>query len=388
MKTPLSIYVEWALAMATAAVYAFFVLRVVLFRMRKKNKNIPVDFVPASRITVIIPARNEEKQVAACIRSVTAQKYPAGLLQILVVDDHSDDRTVALAQAEAANAARHPVSVLSLAGSGGKKAAITRGVEAASGEIIVTTDADCLHDSGWLRSIAFAFETGKADLVIGPVVLQEERTFFDYIQGLELCGLSLVTSAGALAGRPMLASGANLAYRKTVFEQAGGFSGDTEASGDDMLLLQRVLRTQAITIGFPPGMAGVVHTKAQSGLRSFFRQRIRWTAKFRKMRDPWLRLTALAALGANLMVVAGPLLACVFSGFVKPYLLLIGVKAGIDFLLLSLAASYFQKPRLLHFFLPAFVFNSLYVVVTGAGSVMGTYSWKGRRWPVKGTGQP
>ncbi|TND03921.1 MAG: family 2 glycosyl transferase [Bacteroidetes bacterium] len=375
----LSIYIEWALALVTMTVYGLVMLRLVWMWLRAKKGTEEVS-APVF-VTIIIPVRNESANMERCLESAMSQDYPEDLLEVIVVDDFSEDETCRVASETAARKKFRNFRLLRLSENGetsGKKAAISYGVEQARGSVIVTTDADCIAGPKWIRSLAAHFENGKVDFVIAPVLLENEKYFFDYLQGLEITGLALVTGAAAASGKPILCNGANLAYTKDVFHRVGGYTGDGLASGDDVLLLQRILEKQAGKVAYAGSPDAVVYTSAQKNLRAFFQQRRRWVSKFSALRSLPLRVTAAIVFATNLLVLAGPVLAFFFHGFILPYLLLVVIKSAIDFLFLSLAALYFRKPRLLHFFIPAQLLYSIYLVTATLGGLTGRYTWKGR----------
>src|SRR6187551_950137 len=126
------------------------------------------------KISVIIPARNEEENIAKLLSSLEKQTHPSHLFEVIVVDDHSTDNTVAtvnsysfakLIRLEFANINSY------------KKKAIETGITAASGDLIVTTDADCIAPGNWLKSIASFKEKTNAVFIAAPVVLEYGSNF-------------------------------------------------------------------------------------------------------------------------------------------------------------------------------------------------------------------
>ena len=103
------------------------------------------EFKPSTKITVIIPARNEEENIASCLDSICNQSYPSNLFEVLVVDDHSTDNTAAIVKSYE----RKNVKLISLkdfvqdALNSYKKKAIEIAIAQSTGELIVCTDADC-----------------------------------------------------------------------------------------------------------------------------------------------------------------------------------------------------------------------------------------------------
>lgn len=329
---------------------------------------------PVTPLSVIIPARNESAAITACLEAISRQRFPKDMLDVIVVNDHSEDDTVPRATAFAD---RIPLRVLSLTGTQGKKAALQCGITAAKHELLVTTDADTVSGPGWLQSIAAFYERTQARMIIAPVMYNTSG-FFSSLQALEIAGLALVTGASAAAGKPQLANGANLVYTRTAFTAAGGFENDPYVSGDDVLLLQRVQEHFPGEVHFLKSREATVYTAAQPTAAAFFNQRKRWASKFRAFRMPALKYTAFLVFLINLLVVVFAVPACFSAAFTGPFLLLVSLKIPIDFLLLSLAASFFRKGNLLPVFVAALPLYSIYVVITAAGASGGQFTWKGR----------
>lgn len=352
----------------------FILLLVFCIRWLRCPKEPQQERDPVTPLSVIIPARNEGETISACLEALCRQRIPAALLDIIVVDDHSADDT---AQRAAAFAHRLPLRVLSLKDTQGKKAALQCGIAAAKHELLVTTDADTVAGPDWLRTVALFYERTQARMIIAPVMYNTSG-FFTSLQALEIAGLALVTGASAAAGKPLLANGANLAYTRTAFTAAGGFENDPYVSGDDVLLLQRVLAHFPGEVHFLKSRGATVYTEAQPTAAAFFNQRKRWASKFRAFRMPALKYTAFLVFFINLLVAVFAVPACFSGVFTGPFLLLVSLKIVIDFLLLSLAASFFRKSNLLPVFFAALPLYSFYVVITAAGASGGQFTWKGR----------
>lgn len=354
----------------------------------------PTGSIPETRITVLIPARNEEAHLGLCLESLLAQNYPPHLYEILVIDDHSTDGTVALV----ASIRNQEVRCLSLPkGINGKKQALAAGVAKARGELIVTTDADCRVPPDWLLIIASHFVHHRSVFLAGPVQLSGSRNLLQRFQSLDFMGMMLLTGAGFQSGRLLLANGANLAYPRAAFERVGGFSGvDHYASGDDVFLLRKMM-SGAIAGFAPPAFlkarTATVHTEAKSSWRDFFNQRLRWATKNRPDESGLAGSQALrTAAGGTLLTLALVFLLCwsillnlllvPFLGWplVAFFVVQIGVKAMTDYGMLREAARFFQREDLLRWFWVSQVLHILYIAIVGLlGNVTRRYEWKGRR---------
>lgn len=367
----------WSIALLLAAAYALLLLRYTVSWLRYHYFS--AGSTGTVQLSVIIAARNEAGKISACLEALCAQDLPRDRFEVLVIDDDSEDETAAIAQAYADRLRLRVVTLAALPGKPqGKKAAVSEGVRVAAGELIVTTDADCVAGPAWLSTIAAFYESERPKMIIGPVAFQHERSFFGYLQSLEFSGLTLVTGASALARNPLMCNGANLAYERSVFFEVNGFEGDRQLSGDDVFLLLRVLERYPGGVRFLKSRSAIVHTEPERDLRSFFEQRKRWASKFPGYRRPELLLTAALVFFINLFFVLGALSVVLFPALLLPFLVLAGTKAAFDFLFLSLAASFDRNPRLLWFFFPAQLLYSLYVIAVAAGGLAGSYQWKGR----------
>lgn len=349
---------------------------------------LPADFVPVTRVSVIIPARNEAERMGPCLAAILAGTYPPELLEIIVVDDHSEDAT---AEVVLDFSRRYPlVRMLSLAefstaseAQGAyKKRALEIAIARASGALIVTTDADCLAGPQWLSLLVSVFQARpQVQLLTAPVNFHREKTLFQRFQSLDLLGLMGITGAGIHSGFQRMGNGANLAYRKTVFTEVGGYAGNRwQASGDDMFLIQQVAARYPAGVFFLKNKAATVYTAAEPDLRAFWRQRLRWGQKNAALPEWPIRL-ALGAVFLFCWSIIFQVLALLFVPACWPVLLFqLAVKATADYWLLRMLCRYFGRTDLLRVFWPSFFLHAGYIALVGAGSlVLKQFVWKGRR---------
>mgnify|MGYP001791930877 CR=1 FL=1 len=348
--------------------------------------NPPSSYTARTSITVIVPARNEAANIEACLHSILNQAYPTSHYEILVVDDHSTDATPQLV---AQLARLHPHLRLlhlrdaPLAENEGayKKKAIEWAIQHSRGELLVTTDADCRVPPRWLPLLASYYEREDAVFIAAPVNFDRERTAFERFQSLDFVGMMGITGAGIYGAFQHMCNGANLAYRKPAFYAVGGFSGiDQRASGDDMLLLQKMARRFPGRIGFVKNPAATVRTTAMPTIRSFVQQRLRWASKSRDYPE-WrvtLRLALVFFYCWSILLAA--LLLPFFGGpGVLLFLLLLGTKMVVDYAFLRTMSRYFGRLDLLRSFVVSAWYHLWYIAVVGLlANVVQRYEWKGR----------
>src|SRR5579871_560045 len=128
--------------------YFFLLLILNLGRRRAMRASTPTPSADRIFLSVVVPVRNEEKNLVALIDSLSSQALPVEDFELIFVDDHSTDKS--LDRLRELTSQFQNIEVISLTQPAGKKAAITAGVAVAHGEIIITTDADCVHPQQWL----------------------------------------------------------------------------------------------------------------------------------------------------------------------------------------------------------------------------------------------
>lgn len=248
---------------------------------------------PAPLVSLVVPVRNGAEGIVALLQDLNAQRWPKERMEVLVVDDGSTDGTAGLVQ----GMARHwpALRLLQAAGSGGKKAAIATGVMEAAGEVVVVTDADARCGPLRVPRIIAHFAAHAPDLLLMPVRTHGGEGLLSGMQREEQAALMAAAAGSGLEGRPVLANGANMAFRRKAFFEVGGYGGDRHASGDDMFLLQRMLR-QGLKVDYLAHGDVVVGVAPVEGARAFISQRLRWAGKMWAYRDAPGSLAALAAL--------------------------------------------------------------------------------------------
>lgn len=355
------------------------------------NNENPVGNQPHTKISVIIPARNEERNIGHCLQSIMDQSYPSNLYQVLVVDDHSTDVTAKIVQSFKQKNVRcislreHVNEVLNSY----KKKAIEIAVSQATGDLIVTTDADCTMPENWLLTISRFYETHQPAFIAAPVAINGNN-FLGIFQSLDFMTLQGITGAAVATKKHSMCNGANLAYEKKAFYEVGGFSGiDHIASGDDMLLMHKIYRRYPARISFLKSADTIVTTQPMLTWKDFFNQRIRWASKAGKYQDKRILPVLALVYFFNLVLLVLPV-AAIFdntgfyiAGFhlsaVQYWLLLLLLKTFIELIFLYPVAKFFNKTKLLWWFPVAQPFHIVYTVIAGWLGKFGSYQWKQRK---------
>lgn len=275
-----------------------------------------------TKLSVIIPVRNEALNIQSCIDSIVHQSYPKHLYEIIVVDDFSTDDTSTIVK-------KYPeVKLISLQDfvldkiNSYKKKAIEIAIEHSTGDVIVTTDGDCIAKENWLQTIATFYESTQADLIAMPVLIDQTSTkkqsFFTKLlqrfQSLDFMTLQGITGAAVSSKSMSMCNGANMAYTKKAFYDVDGFKGiDTIASGDDMLLMHKIVKQNPDKVHFLKSKEVIVQTQPVSSIGEFMNQRIRWASKADKYDDKRITAVLLMVYLFNAILLLLPIIIFLFN---------------------------------------------------------------------------
>ncbi len=365
-------------AAAVLLLYAIFLLAPAFYFAFSSAKE-EEDFVPAQFISIILPVRNEEKNIAVCLESMDALNYPKALYEILLVDDHSTDQTKAIA-ARFAKLMPNLRVLDNLPEAKGKKSAITVGIKNAAGEFIATTDGDCIVPQNWLLNIAAAFKSPDAVFIAGPVAYKKRFTIFRDLLQIEQVVLQIISAGAMNMGFPLMCSGANLAYTKQFFIDCGGYENDDFVSGDDMMLMLKAKRLQKRKLRFIRKKDSIVRTNSAEGLAEAISQRSRWISKFAAYRSGITGIVGMLVFVANFMLPVLAVISIWDPLVLRVFLSALTGKMLVDLLLLSLAVPFFREPRLLLLAPTGEVFYAFLALFSTVARCSGSFSWKGRKW--------
>jgi poly-beta-1,6-N-acetyl-D-glucosamine synthase len=370
-----------ALLFLSLLVYGWIILRCLVAWNRLPIPAIPAEFIPTTKLTLIIPIRNEVREILNLLQDLEQQNYPPELFEVLLVDDHSDDGTASLVE-EFIPASKLNLQLIKLAAhtSGtGKKAAIKHGIAQAKGELLVFTDGDCRVQPDWLRLFAYTYVSRQACFISGPVLFHNTHTLLERMQLVEFASLIGVGAASIGLRQPNMCNGANLAYTRQVFEEVGGFAGNEGvASGDDEFLLHKVNRLYPDKIAFLKQHQAIVSTEACKTVKSFIKQRVRWASKWRAYQEWPVKLVALSVFAVNLLLFLA--IPAVLLGWVPlwAFVLAYASKFAIDFLFLRRILAFMGRQNYLIYMLPLQLVYIPYVLYTALAGLRGRYEWKGR----------
>jgi len=330
-------------------------------------------------VSILIAARNEEDKIFSTISDILAQDYPADLFELIVVDDHSSDRTSEIVLSFADRGVKLIVLNENKPLNSYKKKAISEAIKFSDSELIVTTDADCRMGPDWLKTIIGFYESGDYKMISAQVIYFEEKSIFEELQTIEFLFLSGLGAAGIGNKMPSTCNGANLAYRREVFIELKGFQGiDDLASGDDELFLHKVASVYPDGIGFCKSKDAVVYTHAKGNLDEFIQQRKRWASKSTRYKNKAIIFIGLLVWLFNFIVILNAIL-----GFFNPiywyfYLGISSLKLIAEMTFMIPICRFANRSKLLWYMPFLTVIHMFYLMYIGIAGNTGKYRWKGR----------
>ena len=391
---------QQALLIISAIFFSTYILLIIYYRQSWVSisdfRCTISDLNSFTKISVIIPARNEEQNIKACLNSLIAQSYPNNLWEVLVVDDHSTDNTAAIVAAyNLPNIKLIALKDFVAADETNayKKKAIEIAIQQSAGELIVTTDADCFVPPNWLQTIAAFYQQKKPTFIVMPVAINCSFRFIEMFQAIDFMTLQGITGASVNKKFHSMCNGANLAYTKKAFNDVNGFKDiDAIASGDDMLLMHKIYKQNPAAVLFLKSKNVIVQTLPVHTIKEFFNQRIRWASKADKYDDKRIFAVLLVVYLFNLLLFVLPVVAIfnntifnfnfypvtfIFSLF-ELWLFLIITKIIVEIFFLFPVAKFFNTQKLLWLFPLLQPFHIVYTVIAGWLGKFGSYKWKGR----------
>lgn len=359
--------------------YLFFLQRIS--RGLDRLKQVENEILPHEFVSIIIPFRNEEENILSNLKSIEAQLYPPEKYEVIYVDDYSDDGS---AKVLVKNIKQKNIKVISVpkdfSVNAHKKRAIRFGIENANGEIIVTTDADCIYHEEWLQTLIYSFDS-LTGFVSGPVEFISDKNLFSQFQKLEFAGLVL-SGAGLIgSGHPTICNAANIAYRKKVFDEVGGFKDNMNlSSGDDELLMQKISKDTDYKVKFCLDKNAIVKTSVNKTVGDFIQQRKRWASKGLFYNNKSLVFKLILIYSFYVGLIAQLIIGLTIdSFFILTLLISIFLKYIFEFrILLQGKRKLFDDLKLKYLFL-AEIIQIPYIIYAGLVGAFGNYLWKERK---------
>ena len=325
-------------------------------------------------VSIIVAARNEEKNILNLLKSLSLQTYYN--FELIIIDDHSTDNTAKIIKEN--NLINCHLIVLDK-NENGKKTGLSKGIQLAKGDLILTTDADCIPNNKWIESIISFYHSEKVEFIIGPVKQNHSKNFFQQLFSLDFLSLQAAGAGAAEMKKPFMCNGANLAFTKKTWQNINTISGSKFASGDDVFLLHNAINILPKNkIRFLFSEDAIVTTNPPDNIKSFFNQRIRWASKAKGYNNNTSIITSLTILLINFLLLGLVINSLFFPHLIYCFLFVFSIKSIIDFVILLSATNFYKQHSLFWYYLPLQLIYFIYISIISIFSLFGKYKWKER----------
>lgn len=334
----------------------------------------------STKLSVVVAFRNESQHIENLLNSLMEQTYPQDLWEIVLVNDHSTDESTEIINRFTTRNPKIKISLLNASGHG-KKQSLLEGIQFASGEFIVCTDADCIAGKNWLTNLGSFYEQEHPLLIFGAVVYDKEESLLQKFFSFEFMSLVASGAGSGASGLPFMGNGANLAFERDAFLEAGAEAQKQEhASGDDVFLIQYLTRKfGSHTIRFLKNKASIIRTQTPRSFKEFMKQRVRWGSKAKAYDQPWPIFVAFAVFTFNTLLVLCFLLGLLIPWVLSIYFLFVLLKLFIDLPLLQAFGEFSDKGKLMKYMLVFEFIYPFYIPLAALKGLFFSYEWKGRK---------
>lgn len=354
--------------LAVSVAYAMLIIR-IRFGFKKIARQ-PQHSAANLAVSVVVPFHNEEDTIQCTLESILSQQTNADF-EVIAIDDHSTDGSHGVVSAMLA--ANQRLRLIEANGCG-KKNALSEAIAAARFNAIITADADCNYQQGWLDAMAATFSHEKCALLAAPVVLSPVSSWFQKFQFADFASLVGSGIGAAGCGQPIMCNGANLMFGRLEYNKLTDPLNSKIVSGDDVFLLHK-MKAAGAKISFTAQPKNIATTRPAPSVGAFLRQRMRWGGKATRYTDAdSLIVAALVTVESVLLCIGIAALPLLW----KPALVLYLTKLIADTLLLTAVCKQFGNRRLL-WWMPIFEFVvALYTIVVAAAAIcgIGKKKWK------------
>tara|TARA_S200000501_G_scaffold377150_1_gene434467 strand:- start:1399 stop:2517 length:1119 start_codon:yes stop_codon:yes gene_type:complete len=233
-------------------------------------------------VSIIISARNEEKNIPILLTSLSQLTYPENKLEIIIVNDRSSDKTAKLlriAETEFESLSKIDIKETPL-GWAPKKWALQKAIEKSKYEVILQTDADCTFNPDWVQTMLSQFINPSVGFIAGPAPTRFNNEFYDQFALMDSLSIDAISASTLKQGIALSCVGRNIAFRKSAFFDIGGYDGiQDQISGDDDLLMQKMASSKKWLIDYVCHENAVVNSPAPKNIEDFTFQRLRFASK-------------------------------------------------------------------------------------------------------------
>lgn len=360
-----------------AAAAAYFLQGIALLIGLARTRRAPeTDNEPT--VSIVVAARNEERSIGFCLTSLTAIEYPKEKLEIIVVNDQSSDHTASIVEelARSHSCIRLINALPSRGAIHGKANALAQGIDAAHGTIIMMTDADCTASPSWVKQTVRYFSDDVG--IVAGFTLLTIRGWFSGMQSLDLAYILGIGAAAIGLRMPMSCIGNNFSFRRSAYNEVGGYRGIPFSVTEDFALFRAIVATEHWTYRFPVEPATLITSGPCERWIDLYRQKRRWAVGGKSIQPQGIFL-----LAVGLAVHCGIITAMIFPSFIgaSVFISAMALKVTADYgFLTALLHRTGQRSQIRYFFIFELYFLAYVILIPFVVYLGGKVVWKERNF--------
>jgi poly-beta-1,6-N-acetyl-D-glucosamine synthase len=357
------------------SIYTGWMLALIFGWLRRTNNKITSSNTSNS-LSVLIPYRNEQDNIPLLLKSLSDLQYNIEAVEFIFINDHSVDNSADTLMLGLLNFP-FPYKLISLEEKiFGKKRAIEAGVIEAAHSVIVTTDVDCIHSKNWLQEINILIDSGS-EFIIAPVINKKRPGLLSNLQQIETLLLAGITVGSTKLKTPLLCSGANLSYTKSLFNKLQPYKNNYNTlSGDDMFFLEKIIREDDCHVEICAN--SIVETEGAKSFTEMVSRSVRWASKSSKLEMSLSTVFGAIVLIINCSILFMIVLIILDIDSIVFFIKLCAVKTIVDVLFLVLLANRYSRYQTIIYFPIMVVFYPFYLFIVSLATVFSSPGWKGR----------
>jgi len=327
-------------------------------------------------VTVLIAFRNEAEHIDECLSALNRSEAITSSINVLLVDDHSTDESIAVIQKSSVNCDRLKIEVIQSTGYG-KKAALREGIERIQQGWIYLTDADCQVGPKTIGGMINQAEVDNVQVAFGPV-LYHDRSLWERLLAYENLNTQAISEAFVRSGRPVMVNGGNLLMHADLKERYMDSLQMKRASGDDVFFAQQLNQDQ---LSGSYALETAVLTSPPADIRALVQQRVRWASKYPGYKRSMSRFLPAYVFVSNVVFLGMGMAWLTSSTLLNVLLLLFFVKWLIEFTFHRVwFAKYSFQAKLLDSLALSILFPIYFTAVGLMALGLPRFDWKGRSY--------
>ena len=334
-------------------------------------------------VSVIVPARDEEALLPGLLESL--EKQTMRNFEIVLIDDRSSDDT---GQIMEDFKGKHGEKVIVVHNTrdpfdlNGKQHALEIGVQAATGDILLFTDSDCVTSPAWVEGMLRYYSDPSVGLVFGQIVLAADHTFLQKYQRFDQLLINQWSSGAAGLGTPTSCFGNNLSVRRVAMMEVGGFRGLGYTMVEDAALVSAIGKIKKWKVQVSSIQDTVVQPQPQGTWRRFIVQHTRWN------NGAFYHPDFLARIEYRFIVLFLVFSVCVIPlAFLHPFFIVFPVSSFLSVGLMGLAAGFFYRRHIPGYFISYVPYTIFFLFFYSLAVVLGIINkpleWKGKKMQSK-----